>query len=105
MKVLNGSQTDGGHSTVRPLILTQRTALPGGDKSILFQETCLGLASDQSQIVMRRYFERYSPENSHWVEYIHSIPTAEFIHWMMTHGQLRIEHSEDAPHTPFHAHA
>lgn len=105
MKVLNGSQSAGGHTTGRPLILTQRTALPGGDKSILFQETCLGVAGDQSQIVMRRYFERYSPEDSHWVEYIHSIPTAEFIHWIMTHGQLRIEHSDDAPHTQFHAHA
>lgn len=105
MKVSNGSQTAGEHNTVRPLILTQRTALPGGDKSILFQETCLGLAGDQSQIVMRRYFERYSPEDSHWVEYIHSIPTAEFIHWIMTHGQMRIECSENAPHSPFQAHA
>ncbi|MBZ9780559.1 hypothetical protein K9857_03220 [Pseudomonas sp. REP124] len=105
MKVLNGIPTAAGRNTERPLILTQRTALPGGDKSILFQETCLGLASDQSQIVMRRYFERYSPEGSHWVEYIHSIPTTEFIHWIMTHGQLRIECSEDAPHAQFHVHA
>jgi len=46
---------------------------------------------------MRRYFERFSPAESHWVEYIHSIPTTEFIHWIMTHGQLRIECSENTP--------
>ena len=51
----------------------------------------------QSQLFRRRYFERFSPTDSHWVEYIHTIPTAEFIHWVMTHGQLRIECSENTP--------
>lgn len=103
MKVLNSSNTAEGRDTVRPLILTQRTAAPGFDAPILFQETCLGLTSDRSQIVVRRYFERYSPDCADWVEYIHSISTTEFIHWIMTHGQLRIECSENTPKT--HAHA
>jgi hypothetical protein len=101
MKVLNSSAE--GHDTVPPLILTQRTTAPGHDTSILFQQTCLGLTNDQSQIVMRRYFEHYAPAHAQWVEYIHSIPTAEFIHWIMTHGQLRIECSENTPHTQAHA--
>lgn len=103
MKVLSNRYTAGGDDTVCPLILTQRTTAPGHDTPILFQETCLGMANDRNQIVMRRYFEHYSPSCAHWVEYIHSIPTAEFIHWIMTHGQLRIECSENTPQTHVHA--
>jgi hypothetical protein len=103
MKVMSSRYTAEGRDTVRPLILTQRTAAPGLDTPIIFQETCLGLACDRSQIVVRRYFERYSPDCADWVEYIHSIPTAEFIHWIMTHGQLRIECSENTPKTHVHA--
>jgi hypothetical protein len=103
MKVLNSMQVMNGRAegddTVRSLILNQRTTAPGHDASILFQQTCLGLANDQSQIVMRRYFEHYAPARAQWVEYIHSIPTAEFIQWIMTHGQLRIECSENTPQT------
>jgi hypothetical protein len=31
------------------------------------------------------------------VEYIHSVPIAEFTHWIMAHGGLRIECSEELP--------
>ncbi|KAB0494311.1 hypothetical protein [Pseudomonas vancouverensis] len=95
MKVLNGSYITEGPSSARPLILNQRTTAPESDKSILFQETCLGLTGDQSQIVLRRYFEHYGPDNADWVEYIHAIPTAELVHWIMRHGQLRIECSDN----------
>lgn len=97
MKVLHRRYTAERHNTARPLILAQRTTAPGPDTPILFQETCLGLASDQSQIVMRRYFELYSPDGAQWVEYVHSIATADFIHWIMRHGQLRIECSDNTP--------
>lgn len=103
MKGINSSYSDEGHDATRSLILTQRTTAPGHDTSILFQQTCLELASDQSQIVMRRYFERYSPTSDHWVEYIHSVSTAEFIHWIMTQGRLRIECSDNTPQTHVHA--
>ncbi len=97
MKDMKSAYSTQGHGAVRPLILTQRTNTGALNAPIFFQETCLGIAQDQSQLVMRRYFERFSPADSHWVEYIHSIPTAEFIHWIMTHGQLRIECSENTP--------
>lgn len=99
MKDLNNRYAEQGHATERFLILTQRTTAPEQDTAILFQESCLGLAADQSQIVLRRYFERFSPDNSQWVEYAHTIPTARLIHWIMTHGQLHIEYSENTPQT------
>lgn len=102
MKVLSSRYTAEGHPTERPLILTQRTTTRANDTPILFQELCLGLANDQSQIVLRRYFERYSPDGAHWVEYAHSVPTAGLIHWIMAHGQLHIECSENTP--PNHTH-
>ncbi|VVN48624.1 hypothetical protein PS862_01247 [Pseudomonas fluorescens] len=102
MKVLNSRYTAQGHDIERRLILTQRTTASEHDTPILFQESCLGLANDQSQIVLRRYFESYSPDSAHWVEYAHSIPTASLIHWIMTQGQLHIEYSENTPQT--HAH-
>lgn len=80
-----------------PLILSRRTTAPLQDSPILFQESCLGLADDQSHVVLRRYFEHYSPDTAHWVEYAHSISTTELIHWIMTHGRLQIESSENAP--------
>ncbi|MCU0070480.1 hypothetical protein N8H71_02700 [Pseudomonas koreensis] len=97
MKDMYSSYTTRDHGAVRPLILTQSTTAPGKETPILFQETCLGLALDQSQLVLRRYFERYSPSGAHWVEYINTIPTTELIHWIITHGQLRIECSENTP--------
>ncbi|WP_445178385.1 hypothetical protein [Pseudomonas sp. McL0111] len=97
MKVLNCRYIAKGNATQRPLILSQRTTAPEHDTPILFQEACLGLSDDQSQIVLRRYYERYSPSGSRWVEYVHSIPTADLIHWIMSHGQLRIESSQETP--------
>ena len=55
----------------------------------------LGLAGDQSRIVLRRYFEQYGPSRSQWVEYVHSIPAADLIQWIMSHGQLHIECSDN----------
>lgn len=103
MKDMNSGYITRDHGAVRPLILTQRTTAPGPDTPILFQETCLGLTNDQSQLILRRYFERFSPTEAHWVEYLHSIPTAEFIQWIMTHGQLRIECSDNTPFSHVHA--
>lgn len=103
MKDMNSGYITRDYGAVRPLILTQRTTAPGPDTPILFQETCLGLANDQSQLILRRYFERFSPTEAHWVEYLHTIPTAEFIQWIMTHGQLRIECSDNTPHNHVHA--
>lgn len=103
MKISSNRYTTEGGDDARPLILTQRTTAPEQDAPILFQQSCLGLADDQDRIVLRRYFERYSPDHGHWVEYVHSIPTADFIHWIMTHGQLRIECSDNTPDTHVHA--
>jgi hypothetical protein len=103
MKDMNSGFTTERHGAVRPLILTRRTAIPGPDTPILLQETCLELTNDQSHLVLRRYFERFSPAEAHWVEYIHSIPTAELVHWIMTHGQLRIECSDNTPHSHVYA--
>lgn len=97
MKALHSRYTAEGHNAQYPLILSQRTTAPTHDTPILFQEFCLGLSSDQSRIVLRRYFEQFSPANAQWVEYAHSIPTADLIHWIMTHGQLHIECSQDTP--------
>ncbi|PKA68958.1 hypothetical protein ATI02_1768 [Pseudomonas baetica] len=96
MKALHSRYTAEGPGANYPLILSQRTSAPADDTPILFQEFCLGLAGDQSRIVLRRYFEQYSPANAQWVEYAHSIPTADLIHWIMSHGQLQIESSENA---------
>lgn len=99
MKALHNRYTAEGHNAKYPLILSQRTTPPTDDTPILFQEFCLGLSSDQSRIVLRRYFEQFSPANAQWVEYAHSIPATDLIHWIMTHGQLHIECSENAPQT------
>lgn len=97
MKALHSKYTAEGHNAKYPLILSQRTTAPTDDTPILFQEFCLGLASDQSRIVLRRYFEQFSPANAQWVESTHSIPTPDLIHWIRNHVQLHIECSENAP--------
>jgi hypothetical protein len=84
---------DSAHS----VILNQRTSTPGHDEPILFQQACLGLTDDRTHVVLRRYYERYSPTDSNWVEYIHSVPIAELTQWIMAHGGLRIECSEELP--------
>lgn len=99
MKTLHRRYTSKGPDAKPPLILNQRTTAPEQDEPILFQESCLALAADQDRIVLRRYFEHYSPDTARWVEYTHSIPVAELIHWIMTHGQLHIECSENTPKT------
>ena len=97
MKTLSSRYTEQAHETTRPLVLSQRTSSPARDSPVLFQESCLGLTADQDRIVLRRYFEHYSPDAGRWVEYAHSISTAELVHWIMTHGQLHIECSHDTP--------
>ncbi|MBC3776431.1 hypothetical protein [Pseudomonas sp. SWRI99] len=94
MKDLYNSNRVGGHCVNRPLILSQRTAALGPDTPIVFQESCLGVSDDQSRIVLRRYFEHFSPASAHWVEYVHSISAADLVAWIMTHGQLHIECSD-----------
>lgn len=96
--------TDSAHT----VILNQRTSAPGRqdinasahDEPILFQQSCLGLTDDRTHVVLRRYFERYSPGTGNWVEYIHRVPIAEFTQWIMANGDLRIECSEDLPGSP-----
>lgn len=88
--------TDSAHT----VILNQRTSTPGHDEPMLFQQSCLGLTDDRTHVVLRRYFERYSPSESSWVEYIHAVPIAEFTHWIMANGALRIECPEDLPGSP-----
>ncbi|EKT4467915.1 hypothetical protein QEL93_003335 [Pseudomonas putida] len=97
MSYLDSRYSDDTRDGARPLILAQRTSAQGPDTPILFQQSCLGLAQDQARVVLRRYFECYSPEGGHWVEYVHSIPTADFIQWIMTHGQLQVACSDDTP--------
>ncbi|MBJ2283462.1 hypothetical protein JFT66_04845 [Pseudomonas sp. MF6755] len=97
MKVSSSRYTEQAHEATRPLVLSQRTSSPAQDSPVLFQESCLGLTADQDRIVLRRYFEHYSPDAGRWVEYAHSISTAELVHWIMTHGQLHIECSHDTP--------
>lgn len=97
MKVRSNRYTEQAQDATRPLVLSQRTSSATQDSPVLFQESCLGLAAGQDRIVLRRYFEHYSPDTGRWVEYAHSIPTAELIHWIMTHGQLHIECSQDTP--------
>ncbi|WP_166220669.1 hypothetical protein [Pseudomonas atagonensis] len=100
MKDINHRYTAEGLSHHRPLILSQRTSAPGDDTPILFQESCLGLTGTQDRIVLRRYFEQFSPSHAQWVEYVHSVPVADLVHWIMAHGQMHIECSDDTP--PFH---
>lgn len=97
MKVSSSRYTEQAAGDARPLVLSQRTSSPAQDSPMLFQESCLGLNADLDRIVLRRYFEHYSPDAGRWVEYAHSISIAEFVHWIMTHGQLHIESSHDTP--------
>lgn len=101
MKVLHSKYP--AHDIARSLILMQRTTTTTGrDEPIIFQQSCLGLAQDQHQVVLRRYVEHYSPDSGHWVEYAHAVPTAELIAWIMAHGQLRIACSEGAEGSQVH---
>ncbi|MFJ4247610.1 hypothetical protein SAMN04488483_0716 [Pseudomonas helmanticensis] len=95
MKEFNQRHTAEGRASHRPLILSQRTTAPGHGTPILFQEACLGLTGNQERIVLRRYFEQFSPDSAHWVEYVHSIPVADLVNWIMRHGQLHIECSDN----------
>lgn len=97
MRILDSRYNDDIRDGARPLILAQRTSAQGPGSPILFQQSCLGLAQDQDRVVLRRYFECYSPGGGHWVEYVHSIPTADFVQWIMTHGQLQVVCSDDTP--------
>lgn len=99
MQVLNSAYPAEGVDTAHTLILNQRASAVGHDEPILFQQSCLGLTNDRNHIVLRRYFERYSPTSGNWVEYVHSVPIAEFIHWVMANGDLSIECSKDTPDT------
>jgi hypothetical protein len=91
--------TDSAHT----VILNQRTSAPEHEEPILFQQSCLGLTDDRTHVMLRRYFERYSPTTSTWVEYIHRVPVAEFTQWIMANGELRIECSEDLSVSTFHS--
>jgi hypothetical protein len=102
MNDLYSSFTVEGPICTRPLILSQRSTASGPDAPILFQQACLAVGQARERIVLRRYFEHYSPDSGHWVEYAHSVPMADLIHWIMTHGQLQVACSDNAPteHTP-----
>ncbi len=95
MKLLNDNHCAEGRNSSRPLILSQRTAALGPDTPVVFQESCLGVSTDQSTVVLRRYFEHFSPTNAHWVEYVHSVNTADLMNWIMAHGRLHIECSDN----------
>ncbi|MBS4086565.1 MULTISPECIES: hypothetical protein [Pseudomonas] len=97
MMDFNSGHNSKSHTANRPLILSQRTAALGHDTPIVFQESCLGVSNDQTRVVLRRYFEHFSPTNAHWVEYVHSISTADLIEWVMSHGHLHIECSDNTP--------
>lgn len=99
MQVLNSKYPADGVDTSNTLILNERASPVWRNEPIHFQQSCLGLTHDRNRIVLRRYFERYSPTCNYWVEYIHSAPIAEFTQWIMAHGELRIECSEDLPGT------
>ncbi|MDR2308276.1 MAG: hypothetical protein LBE53_13930 [Paucimonas sp.] len=58
---------------------------------LIVQQASLALSDDQQRIVLRRYFEHYSPEGGEWVEYVHSVETRDLIHWMMAQGQLQVD--------------
>ncbi|MFZ3282864.1 hypothetical protein [Pseudomonas sp.] len=95
MKVLNSKPGVTQHNGNRPLILSQRTAALGPDTPVVFQESCMGVSTDQGTVVLRRYFEHFSPTNAHWVEYVHSVSTADLMNWIMAHGRLHIECSDN----------
>lgn len=79
------------------LILNQRTSTRGDGAALTIQQASLELGEHNGQIVLRRYFEHYSPAHGEWVEYSHTVTANELIHWMMAKGQLHIEHSPQDP--------
>lgn len=92
MKVKNSTE-----ALSAPLILSQRNSSPTADAAVLFQQACLSLAGDRQSLVLRRYYERYSPESGEWVEYVHTVSTSALMHWIISNGQLHIEGSAVSP--------
>lgn len=72
------------------LILNHRTNAHA-QGPLVIQQASLAMSDDGQQVILRRYFEHYSPDGGEWVEYVHSVNTRELMHWMMAHGQFRME--------------
>ncbi|WP_194791328.1 hypothetical protein [Pseudomonas sp. UFMG81] len=89
MNVSHRSNTTEGPA----LILNQRTSIRGNGAGLIVEQASLAKGDEQGQLVLRRYFEHYSPAHSEWVEYSHTVTASELIHWMMAKGRLHIEHS------------
>ncbi|MDH0300896.1 MULTISPECIES: hypothetical protein [unclassified Pseudomonas] len=94
MKIANRSSRAGEHDCSSPMILSQRATQRGDDASLVVQQVSLALSDDKERITLRRYFEHYDPACGEWVEYIHSVPTRELVHWLMAQGKLLIESSQ-----------
>lgn len=82
------------------LILSQRTSSRGQSAALIIQQASLELIGDSRQIVLRRYFEHYSPGHGEWVEYAHTVEVSELINWIMAQGHLHIEHPPEVPVQP-----
>ena len=62
-----------------------------------YQDSRLELCSDATHMILSHYFERFSPNNSQWMEYSYKVPLAELVHWIMANGQLSVDRSDSAP--------
>ncbi|CRI56643.1 hypothetical protein [Pseudomonas sp. CCOS 191] len=99
MKIADSRNNTDVQEGSAPLILSQRHTSRGQTGSLIVQQESLGLADDLGYITLRRYFEHYDPGCGEWVEYSHTVPIRELIHWLMAHGKLQIRASQDAPPT------
>ncbi|ATB63528.1 hypothetical protein [Pseudomonas mosselii] len=98
MKIVDSRNSTDGHEGRTSLILSQRNTQRGQTGSLIVQQESLELASEQGYVTLRRYFEHYEPTFGEWVEYSHTVPVRDLVHWLMARGQLRIQTSQDVPH-------
>ncbi|MCF1488032.1 hypothetical protein LZ838_11760 [Pseudomonas sp. AA27] len=95
MTIADSRNSTDGHEGSMPLILSQRNTTRGHTGSLIVQQESLELADNQGYITLRRYFEHYDPASGEWVEYSHTVPIRDLVHWLMAHGQLRIHSSQE----------
>lgn len=60
------------------------------DGELHYREDGLSLSADGRALVLHCYFENYRPEHSTQVTCSYQVSLAEFTHWMIRCGELRM---------------
>lgn len=73
-----------------PVVLLVRQEVDRHDGELHVREEGLRLSADGHALVLQCYFEHYRPGQSTQVSCSYQVSLAEFTHWMIRCGELRM---------------